>query len=176
MCACVCEIAQKEAKQLAEKKGKAKNGIQNTKQNDAQVTHIHVYGCVCVCSRGSNIAASLRRCDADAEPQRHRHCQYKRRSKDAKCSFRRRFVSFLYVRKNSNIKSQQNNKMKHTTKAAAAAITHTLTRTHVCRIQRFFSATPLLPAAAPPLNVNVNVDGDAGGEYKSFNSLRTRVY
>lgn len=93
-----------------------------------------------MCSRGSNIAASLRRCDADAEPQRHRHCQYKRRSKDAKCSFRRRFVSFLYVKKNSNIKSQQNNKMKHTTKAAAAAaaITHTLTRTHVCRIQRFF--------------------------------------
>lgn len=63
VCMCLCEIAQKEAKQLAEKKGKAKNGIRNTKQNDAQVTHIHVYGCMYVQQRQQHrcVASSLRR-------------------------------------------------------------------------------------------------------------------
>lgn len=79
------------------------------------------------------------------------------------------------MKKNSNIKSQQNNKMKHTTKAAAAAITHTLTRKLTYAEFNFFFCNAAA-AAAPPLNVNVNVDGDSGGEYKSFNSLRTRVY
>lgn len=131
---------------------------------------------MCACVYAVEAATSLRRCDADAEPQRHRHCQYKRRSKDAKCSFRRRFVPFLYVKKNSNIKSQQNNKMKHTTKAAAAAITHTLKHANSRMQNSTFFFCISAAVAAPPFNVNVNVDGDAGGEYKSFNSLRTRVY
>lgn len=118
----------------------------NTKQNDVQVTHIGECVCVRACSdcdasRGAGIArlSSV-----------WGKIQYKKpRSKDAKCSFRRRsLVPFALLC--SHIKKvKQNNKMKH---AKAAIAAHTLGHTphpYACILRRHCVRRPLKPTALP---------------------------